>query len=119
MSTDRDVIAWARESAKALESFGRKPTAEKYRATAEKYRRLADLAEKGAEDWQPIASAPLDTRILLCAENDVFVGQRWPRITEWGQPVPIHGSTVVVNERGQERIATHWRPLPAPPGGER
>ena len=111
MSTmsDRDVIAWARDWAETLESFGRKPTAEKYRATAEKYRRLADLAEKGAEGWLPIASAPLDgSEVLFVAHGEVYQGRWDKREKMWRSARGLLFG-----------IATHWRPLPAPPGGER
>ena len=99
--SDRDVIAWARRSADIWE--------QKHGAAAgivAQYRRLADLAEKGAEDWQPIASAPRDTRIILGAEGHIFTGE----VTSGIGPV---------DDDGRRQNATHWRPLPAPPGGER
>lgn len=101
MSTmsERDVIAWARHTAETVDAAD-------LTASARFLRRLADLAEKGAEDWQPIASAPRDTRIILGAEGHVFTGE----VTSGIGPV---------DDDGRRQNATHWRPLPAPPGGER
>lgn len=102
--TDRDVIAWARAKAGAIgeTSFGS--------AISTSLRRLADLAEKGAEDWQDATTAhPKDDRdVLLCGGNGPtrigyfsHIGYTW------------------CDKSGREDRPTHWRPLPAPPGGER
>lgn len=72
-----------------------------------RYRRLA---EKGAEDWQDATTAhPKDDRdVLLCGGNGPtrigyfsHIGYTW------------------CDKSGREDRPTHWRPLPAPPGGER
>lgn len=102
--SDRDVIAWARQYGAISAMMGDDDGG--------KLRRLADLAEKGAEDWQPIASAPESTLratkdrylLFLSRNGQQFVGYRWK------------GDTL---RDGMIRDATHWRPLPAPPGGER
>lgn len=88
--TDRDVIAWARDWAEAATGDA-----------AEIYRRLADLAEKATEDWQPIATAPMGRSLFVSAHGDVFVGHKRP-------------TGLWCN--GLKRSATLWRPLPAPPG---
>lgn len=95
--TDRDVIAWARDMAEALSPSNADSTI---------FARLADLAEKGAEDWQPIASAPMGTRVILGGKGLVFTGE-------------VAYARGPVDEDGSTQTATHWRPLPAPPGGER
>jgi hypothetical protein len=96
MSTmsDRDVIAWARQYGALSAMMGDDDGG--------KLRRLADLAEKGAEDWQPIATAP-DGDVLLCRGAAVGVGH-------------VAGNNVAWQLPG---TPTHWRPLPALPGGER
>ena len=96
-TTDRYAIKWARDMAGELSPSN---------ANSATFTRLANLAEKGAEDWQPIASAPRDTRIILGAEGHVFTGE----VTSGIGPV---------DDDGRRQNATHWRPLPAPPGGER
>ena len=106
--TDREVIAWARDWADQL-AGARQFTQE------EKYRRLADLAEKGAEDWQPIATAPESTDPMGKHEIELLVSD------------PHEGITIAVRRLGwwyevatDDRLfPTHWRPLPALPGGER
>ena len=105
MSTmsDRDVIAWARQYGALSAMMGDDDGV--------KLRRLAELAEKGAEDWQPIASAPADSLVMLADKYTlrIFVGCKRP-----------DGETQVIYEEGSEPMrATHWRPLPAPPGGGR
>ncbi len=97
--TDRDVIAWARRYSLACARTGNTDS-------AEKYRRLADLAEKGAEDWQPIVTAPMGTRVILGGKGLVFTGE-------------VAYARGPVDEDGSTQTATHWRPLPAAPGGER
>jgi hypothetical protein len=73
--TDRDVIAWARAFAEDTAETAT-PTSLHRVAVAANLRRLADLAEKGASGWQPIATAPLDTRVLLLNdEGYVFTGE--------------------------------------------
>lgn len=134
--TDADVIAWARRYALACSRTGNP-------VSAERYRRLADLAEKGAtlldcgqdgvcatapgcvrhwaernrelvaeraaEDWQPIATAPLDgSQVLFVAHGDVYQGRWDKREGMWRSARGLLFG-----------IATHWRHLPAPPGGER
>jgi len=94
--SDRDVIAWARQYGALSAMMGDDDGG--------KLRRLADLAEKGAEDWQPIATAPMGRSLFVSAHGDVFVGHKRP-------------TGLWCN--GLKRSATHWRPLPAPPGGER
>lgn len=99
--SDRDVIAWARDMAEALSPSNADSTI---------FARLADLAEKGAEDWQDATTAhPKDDRdVLLCGGNGPtrigyfsHIGYTW------------------CDKSGREDRPTHWRPLPAPPGGER
>ena len=91
---DRDVIAWARQYGALSAMMGDDDGG--------KLCRLADLAEKGAEDCQPIASAP-DGDALMCRGTVVGVGN-------------VAGNSVAWQLPG---TPTHWRPLPAPPGGER
>ncbi len=97
--SDRDVIAWARMLGDAWHQLFGDDSKAAYR-----FRRLADLAEKGAEDWQPIALAPMGRSLFVSAHGDVFVGHKRP-------------TGLWCN--GLKRTATHWRPLPAPPGDER
>lgn len=101
--TDRDVIAWAKHVADVY-------TNEPDLTLSTRYRRLADLAEKGAEDWQDATTAhPKDDRdVLLCGGNGPtrigyfsHIGYTW------------------CDKSGREDRPTHWRPLPAPPGDER
>ena len=100
--TDREIIAWAKHVADVY-------TNEPDLSLSTRYRRLADLAERAAEDWQPIATAPEDTDVLVWDAANEFVMMGHHRKQRW------YGTT------GMLRAAkpTHWRPLPAPPGGER
>ena len=112
MSTmsDAEIIAWAKHVAYVY-------TNEPDLSLSTRYRRLAGLAEKGAEDWQPIATAPESTwdserrgqrELLLSVDGSVRIGFR------------EEGFSYVRNGEDSEKVdATHWRPLPAPPGGER
>lgn len=98
--TDAEIIAWARDWADELAS------ARQFSQEA-RYRRLADLAEKGG--WQPIATAPLDgSDVLFVSHGDVYQGRWDKRENMWR------------SDRGLLLgVATHWQPLPAPPGGGR
>lgn len=97
--TDRDIIAWARSFATACDS-----TLSGSAEMAAKLRRLAELAEKGSRGWQPIATAPRGPRVLLLGEEDhIFTGQ----VADCIGPMDDHG---------YPQEATHWIPLPAPPG---
>lgn len=58
------------------------------------------------DDWQAIETAPPDQEILLGWWRD------WPT-REWRQEVDLAHSTRGGWFHGQ---ATHWQPLPAPPG---
>jgi hypothetical protein len=128
--TDRDVIAWARDWAEAATGDAAliyrrlADLAEKgatlldcgqngvcatahgcMRHWAERNREL--VAESAAEDWQPIATAPLDTRVLLLNdEGYVFTGE-------------VYDGIGPLDDQGCRREATYWRYPPAPPGGGR
>lgn len=98
--TDREIIAWAKHVADVY-------TNEPDLSLSARYRRLADLAEKGASGWQPIATAPLDTRVLLLNdEGYVFTGE-------------VYDGIGPLDDQGCRREATYWRYPPAPPGGGR
>lgn len=135
--TDRDVIAWAKHVADVYTNEPDPRLSARYRhlaglaemaitlldcgqegpcATApgcmrhwaERNREL--VAERAAEDWQPIATVPEDSMILLGDRLTlrVFVG------------CYRNGVTLLVSDgRAEPEPATHWRPLPAPPGGGR
>ena len=97
--TDREIIAWARQYGALSTMMGDSDGAI--------LRRLADLAEKGASGWQPIATAPLDTRVLLLNdEGYVFTGE-------------VYDGIGPLDDQGCRREATYWRYPPAPPGGGR
>lgn len=113
--TDRDVIAWARAFAEDTAETAT-PTSLHRVAVAANLRRLADLAQKGAEDWQPIATAPM-----------VPIAEHGPR-TDYllfdgdnNQEVVAYWDDAWTSSETGEVIAgaTLWRPLPTPPGGER
>ena len=107
--TDREIIAWAKHVADVY-------TNEPDLSLSTRYRRLADLAQKGAEDWQPIATAPM-----------VPIAEHGPR-TDYllfdgdnNQEVVAYWDDAWTSSETGEVIAgaTLWRPLPTPPGGER
>jgi hypothetical protein len=106
--SDAEIIAWAKHVADVY-------TNEPDLTLSTRYRRLADLAEKATEDWQPIASAPESTDPMGKHQIELLVSD------------PYEGITIAVRRLGwwyeaatDDRLfPTHWRPLPAPPGGER
>ena len=100
--TDREVIAWAKHVA---DVYINEPDL----TLSTRYRRLADLAEKATEDWQPIASAPEETDVLVWDAAAEFIMTGWHKGQRW------HGTSRMLRPRNP----TLWRPLPAPPGGER
>jgi len=95
--TDTEIIAWARMLGDTWHQLFGDDSKAAYR-----FRRLADLAEKGAEDWQPIVTAPGNYDTVELVVRGFHNGVDWV-------------------EAGTNRVIrpTHWRPLPAPPGGER
>jgi len=62
-----------------------------------------DAAEAAA--WQPIETAPKDTRIIFILKN-LYIGSFYSQFNQW------------VSEGTFKRNPTHWRPLPAPPKTE-
>jgi len=64
-----------------------------------------DAAE--AEAWQPIETAPKDTRIIFILNNSLYIGSFYSQFNQW-----------VSEGTGFKRNPTHWRPLPAPPKTE-
>ena len=72
--------------------------------------------------WQPIETVPKDGRTVLLFCN--YVGSREVTIARYvadhGHPGP-HGAFVwkhpLDGGASAEKVATHWMPLPEPPGG--
>ena len=66
-------------------------------------------------DWQPIETAPLDKRILICAaDGEVFMAWNGVPKDEEG-PLEF---CIEIGSGGWDDIykaATHWMPLPEPP----
>lgn len=99
--TDREAIEWARRLAAGPWKEGS--------VTQQRYSRLADLAERGAEGWQPIATAPMNgTEVLLWRDADgIAIGYYDPQFCGNGQW--WCGGGFLSGE------PTHWRLLPEPP----
>lgn len=70
---------------------------------------LAEAEKKGAEDWQPIETAPDDARVFLGWDGYGM----WPCMKLEGSAVVAVGQGRLAIMKGED--ATHWRPLPAPP----
>jgi hypothetical protein len=70
-------------------------------------------------NWQPIATAPKDGRVVLLWYGGVFVGlvMAW-----WQEAIPADDGGARIPARWEDigegftvNDATHWMPLPAPP----
>lgn len=77
---------------------------------------LAEAEKKGAEDWQPIETAPKDGTIFLgFAKGTAGTGRFWISQCKWVGPSERHpGSSLdwYMWQNGWPQ-PTHWRPLPA------
>lgn len=73
-------------------------------------RALAALDAAEVEGWQPIETAPRDSKPVL-----LFAGH-WRGVGNY-EEARYDGDPVWVDERAEfiEPCPTHWRPLPAPP----
>lgn len=62
-------------------------------------------------DWQPIDTAPLDTRVLLAVRGEVEIGQR----ANLADPLCFRfdASPGILTTYPRGRGPSHWRPLPA------
>lgn len=79
---------------------------------------LAEAEKKGAEDWQPIETAPRDgTRIILLRKNGPVFGC-WDddRYSTKPRPYWTHDQVRAFGNVDARKVPpTHWMPLPAPP----
>jgi len=64
-------------------------------------------AERGAEGWEPIESAPEGVIILWCS-------MRTGDVSKWCFVDWCAGGRFMLHPKWE---ATHWRPLPPPPAG--
>ena len=103
--TDRDVIAWARQYGALAAMMGDDDAA--------KLRRLADLAEKGAEDWQLRASnSELEARIEQLQE---VLADRYESALK-AEVSRVEEAASATRAKVEQLLREY---LPAPPGGER
>lgn len=89
------------------------------------YASLADAIDahlaKGAQEWQPIETAPRDGTPILISNGVSVMEARWLTECQMGQFVTAPGWQVVECEDGWYSIGleadwpTHWMPLPAAP----
>lgn len=70
----------------------------------------AKLMMDACERWEPIATAPEYTKVLLFDQNSmIYIGAYDPYFRE------DHGAWVESCDEMYVRAPTHWRPLPNPP----
>lgn len=71
-----------------------------------------------ADGWQDIADAPRDGWIWICdnrfkpSESSHLIAKWHPQLNCWQGRMNTKGRFTVWHE------ATHWQPLPTPPGGD-
>lgn len=66
-------------------------------------------------EWQPINSAPLETRVILWCEDNRFRVNASPIV--FGRVVDLSGGECRAYGDGMngDWTFTHWMPLPSPP----
>jgi hypothetical protein len=77
---------------------------------------IRDIQDDARPQWQPIATAPQDARILIFSPlGEVFAAQ-WAK-NPWTDDVAWMVARLADNDTVIITNPTHWMPLPAPPKG--
>lgn len=65
-------------------------------------------------EWQPIAIAPKDERIMLCLQNRYIVFGKWDRDEYSKKPRPYwnHDLSFAGKTAVRANQPTHWMPVP-------